>query len=654
MIYLALVPAVICSGFVFTGTALTALLLLVWTVLAIRQTFMAGHWTRYPLSGWMFVYAVWLVIVAWWSDIPRISWLAAWVLACLPLSYLAWGMTPNSDKIWSAMRTVLLLAGPVLALWGLWQVVTGYGFGYPVGPLLDKNAFAALMNVFWFVSCVYFMGKFGDRALRWRLILMALGLLMIATTLFASESRGAILTWLLLMPFALWAGYQRTRSKSVPVLVLAIALTGYLGAANLLGLSVGNRALSPAHDASTSARVLLWKSTVQIARDHPITGTGWGTFAAEYPAYRDPSEYSTGGLYAHNDYLQLAAEGGGAALLLLLGILVGLLLHLKRSLALQQSFHGLEATGLLLAVLALFFHAGLNFIFYFAFMNILAGLLAARAVQLLHPAGVRYVSLGNGLAKLGRGTKVIMTGFLLLLLAGPLVIELMAQTMLTGSQSGLMLLRTVWPTATSYQMAKLITAIQPHSTIAQQVMLRVSEDALKESDGISMTGVNLQKELLQETLDRYEIARTQTLNRPDYGVLEARLLAQYRNFLESGVALKRAREILTQNLRLDPFHADSMITLSRLDVLEGHPLRAQQLLAASMRHVLVRWDQQLLAVEILRQRAEPRQVVELNTIERQLRKVRSDSRAGKAFILPANFNENIDIRLTQIARKIGQ
>lgn len=129
-------------------------------------------------------------------------------------------------------------------------------------------------------------------------------------------------------------------------------------------------------------------------------------------------------------------------------------------------------------------------------------------------------------------------------------------------------------------------------------MLRVSEDALKESDGISMTGVNLQKELLQETLDRYEIARTQTLNRPDYGVLEARLLAQYRNFLESGVALKRAREILTQNLRLDPFHADSMITLSRLDVLEGHPLRAQQLLAASMRHVLVRWDQQLLAVEI--------------------------------------------------------
>lgn len=654
MMYFVLVIAVICSGFLFTGTALTALLLLVWTVLVMRQTFMAGRWTRYPLSGWMLVYLVWLVVTAWWSDIPGVSWLAAWVLACLPLSYLAWGMTPNSDTVWAGIRTALLLAGPALALWGLWQVVTGYGFGYPVGPLLDKNAFAALMNVFWFVSCVHFMGKFGDRALRWRMILMALGLLVIAMTLFASESRGAILTWLVLTPFALWAGYRETRSKNVLVVVLAIILTGYLGAANLLGLSVGNRTLSPMHDASTSARILLWKSTAQIARDHPITGTGWGTFAAEYPAYRDPSEYSTGGLYTHNDYLQLAAEGGVPALLLLLGILAGLLLHFKRSLALPQSTHVLEATGLLLAVLALFLHASLNFIFCFAFMNILAGLLAARAIQLLNPARVGYVSLGNGLAKLARGTKVIMTGFLLLLLAGPLVVELMAQTMLTGSQSGLVLLRTVWPTATSYQMAKLITAIQPHSIVAQQVMLRISEDALKESNGISVVGVNLQKELLEETLDRYEIARNQALNRPDYGVLEARLLIQYRNFLESGVALKRAREILMQNLRIDPFHADSMITLSRLDVIEGHPLQAQQFLAASMQHVLVRWDQQLLAVEVLRQRAAPRQVVELNTIEKQLRKVRSDSRAGKAFILPANFNENIDIRLTQIARKIGQ
>jgi O-antigen ligase len=646
-----LVLVAITSGFVFVGSAFTGLMLFVWMTLSLRQAFLAGVWVRYPLSGWMLAYLSWLGIALWWSATPNVSWLTAWVLAGLPIAYLAWGLTPNPDNAWSALRGVFLLAGPTLALWGLGQVVTGFGYGYPVGPLVDKNAFAALMNLFWFSAAVHFIRNINDKGFHTRLILPAVGLLLIAATLFATESRGAILTWLLLMPFALWAGFRATRNKRAVLAVLVIALAGYLGAANLLGLGIGHRTLNLKQDASTSARLLLWKSAAEIAKDHPLSGTGWGSFAAQYPAYRDPRENTTAGIYAHNDYVQLAAEGGIPALVLMLGILVGLLLQLKRSLACKENPHALEATGLLLGSLALFIHAGLNFILYFAFMNILAGLFAARAIQLITPAGIRSIQLG-GFPKIGRATKVILAGLVALLLAGPLILQLLAQTTLTGSQPGLAVLRAVWPSANPYTIAKLITAIRPSSGIAQEIMLRANEHALKDSDGISMAGGNFQRELLDETLQRYELIRAQTANNPTQGVREARILIQYRDFLEPGVALQRARNILMQNLRIDPYHTGSMIELSRLDVAEGHKQQAQQVLRASFAHVLSRRDQQLLVVESLRQQAAPQKIAALDAIEKQLRNVRSDSETGKALILPANFSENIDARLAAIAKTL--
>lgn len=652
LIVAALIAIAIASGFVFIRTALTGLLLFVWAGLSVRHAALSGRWLWYPMSGWMLAYLVWMGAGVWWSGVPHSSWLTAWVLAGLPIAFLAWSMTPRPDEVWAHLRGAFLLAGPAFALWGIWQVVTGYGNGQPVGPLIDKNAFAALMNVFWFFASVHFTGALHDRGWNWRTAFSALGLLLIATTLFAAESRGATLAWLLLMPAVLWAGYQYARNKRAMVAVLAIALTGYLAAAGALGLNVGHRTFNLEQDASTSARLLLWKAAVGIAEDHPVTGTGWGTFVVQYPAYRDPRENTTAGVYAHNDYLQLAAEGGIPALLLLLGICAGLLLQLKRALASPHGQRALEASGLLLGALALFLHAGLNFIFYYAFMNILAGIFAARAMQLLHPGGVGSAAFGEALSKIGRTTKAMVAGLAVLLLAGPLLLQLLAQSTLTGSQAGLVLLRTVWPGADAYTVAKFITAIRPSSGLAQEYLLRASEEALKGSDNIHIDGVDFQRELLNETLDRYELIRAQMADSPAYGVREAHALIQYRGLMGQGVALQRAGEILEQNLRLDPFHANSMIELSRLDVVEGKPQQAQQLLYASAAHVLSRRDQQLLVVEILRQRAAPRKIAELDEIEKQLRDVRPETETGKILVLPANFSEDIDVRLERVARAL--
>jgi O-antigen ligase len=653
MSFYLLIIATIVSGFNFIGTALSGLLLLIWLGAGLQQTTITKIWIRYPLSRWMLAYLAWLCIAVWWSTAPNTSWLTAWTLAGLPIAYLAWGMTPNPDKIWHALRTSFLLAGPALALWGLGQAVTGYGYGYPVGPLVDKNAFAALMNLFWFMASSHFISKINQKGIHTYLLFFpTLGLLLIATTLFATESRGAILTWLLLMPFALWAGFRATRNKRAVLAVLVIALVGYLGAANLLGFGIGHRTLNLEQDASTSARLLLWKSAADIAKDHPLTGTGWGTFGIQYPAYRDPRENTTAGFYAHNDYVQLAAEGGTPALVLILGIMVGLLMQLKRSLAFKENPRALEATGLLLSSLALFIHAGVNFIFYFTFMNILAGLFAARAVQLITLAGNGSVHLG-GLAKIGRTTKVILVSFIMLLLAGPLLLQLLAQTTLSGSQPGLAVLRNVWPTANPYTIAKLITAIRPNSGIAQEIMLQADENALKNSDGISMTGGNFKRELLIEALERFDFVRSQTGNNPGVGVREVNILLAHHNDLPPNVAYEKANAIIQSNLKADPFHANSIIALARLQVMQGHRDLAISTLQRATQNVLSRRDQQLLNVETLRQLAAPQKITELDTIEKQLKNVRSDSETGKPLILPINFSEHIDARLNAIAKTLN-
>lgn len=64
----------------------------------------------------------------------------------------------------------------------------------------------------------------------------------------------------------------------------------------------------------------VWRDTLAIVAAHPLAGTGIGTFSAVYPSFRSPGvrlHYT----HAHQDLLQLLAEGGIAAggLLLLLG-----------------------------------------------------------------------------------------------------------------------------------------------------------------------------------------------------------------------------------------------------------------------------------------------------------------------------------------------
>jgi O-antigen ligase len=75
-------------------------------------------------------------------------------------------------------------------------------------------------------------------------------------------------------------------------------------------------------------RVAIWRDTIRLAGDFPVTGTGAGTFGKAISVYQT-AEPGYAIDQAHNHYLQILAEGGAS--LLLPGVLAaGLFLLLAR------------------------------------------------------------------------------------------------------------------------------------------------------------------------------------------------------------------------------------------------------------------------------------------------------------------------------------
>jgi O-antigen ligase len=72
---------------------------------------------------------------------------------------------------------------------------------------------------------------------------------------------------------------------------------------------------------SADGRLDVWRDTLRIIGDFPATGTGFNTYGIAMLHYQQTEHGPVRYIEAHNDYLQLAAEGG-----VLLGIPVVLLI----------------------------------------------------------------------------------------------------------------------------------------------------------------------------------------------------------------------------------------------------------------------------------------------------------------------------------------
>lgn len=644
-IYLLFLTELILSGFWYAGSAVTAMFLIVAGVAAYCAMHMQKSFQVYTLSKLMLLHLCWLVVVAWLSDVPETAHANLAILAGLPVMYLFATNTLTFVHIWRYLRTALFVMSVVLALWAIWQVFFNIGNGRAQGPFQDRNLFAALTNLLWFPAAYLFLSAYNKH--KSRQIVLGVGLFIVSAGLFATTSRGGIATWLLLLPVLVWAAYRYLASWQRIAWMLLIAALAYLCSGLLLNATIAERTFTLNQDPSFSARLMLWQSSLNMLLAHPFFGSGWGTFINYYPAYRVPQEYTTAGMFAHNDYLQLAVEGGIPALLLQLCILSGVLIQLKRILWHKFNDVAFESLTLLLGVLALFIHALVNFIFYQAVMNIVAGLYLARAAQMTDK-GIALSVLNFNPIK--RFLKHLFAVAVIVFISLPYPAHLLGVSI--NNKRNIKIEHLVSDQFNAYRLAELITAIQPQERVSQETILQTAEQALENPVFINKMGDDFYRQLLNATLQRFDAVRALNANEADLGVRQANMLMRHQAAFEQGLAYKNAHHVLYANLKANPYHVDSIVTLSRLQRLQQKPEAALHTLMHARMYIHKKPDNQLLNIESLRQAAAPEVISELNDLEIKIRRAQQNAKIGKPLQLPRNFYEDIDVRLNAIADQL--
>lgn len=453
----------------------------------------------------------------------------------------------------------------------------------------------------------------------------------------------------MLLPVLLWVVYKHTKSVKLILFIPAIAIAGYFTSALLLNANVVERSIALSQDPSTTSRFDMWSSAFSMIFSHPVVGTGWGTWSNFYPVYRAITETQSAGYFAHNDYLQFADEGGVIALLLLLFSLINLLMLLKKRLKSEITDSVLESTTLILGVLAIFMHAGINFIFYFSIMNVVAGLYLARAVQTTEIPRNIYLPQLN---QIRVSIKNLVFCLILMYVAMPYLLHQLAVFSFYDGQPALKTINILWPRVTVQNIANVIVALRPQNNLAQDALLQTSEYYLNNAAELGLDE-NHQRQIAKEAINRFDQYRTFNANNPNMGLREVDMLLRYKSLFDDDFAYTKSHQILTVNLQVNPHHVKSMIATSRLLVAENYRKKAIAFLQQSITQVLGRHDQQLLVVELLRQRAAPKSIPELNEIEKDLDLVISASEQAAYIKLPTSYYEEIDARLLALDKSIS-
>ena len=213
-----------------------------------------------------------------------------------------------------------LYAGRVL---GLWEPESG---GSPFGPFVNKNHFAGwmLMTLPLTVALLCAGLEQGMRGLKpglrykvlWlsspeanRLILLAAAALLMAMSLLLTMSRSgisaltvslAVTGWLVVRGFE---GRHRRAAVVVYLLVLTVTAVGWVGADAIV------ERFSRTTWSEFNNRHGAWTDALSVWSAFRVAGTGLNTYdvAARFYQQHDLDRFFG---EAHNDYLQLAAEGG--------------------------------------------------------------------------------------------------------------------------------------------------------------------------------------------------------------------------------------------------------------------------------------------------------------------------------------------------------
>lgn len=300
----------------------------------------------------------------------------------------------TNRRRFSLLINVLIAIGVASAIFGVVRQTVQHDDGFLLAYLrpgegyaqfINRNHFAFLMEMAFGLALGLVVG---GGARRDRLLLYAAAMIPLWTGLVLSNSRGGVGSLLSQMLFmalmfgfvrcysatdndeGFWARLARIGRSAMArlVIVSCLALVMAVGIIWMGGDPLANRMQSLATDLRGSSgqertnenRVEIWRATWRLIKAHPITGSGFGAYGVAVPEYHD----SSGEMIprqAHNDYLELLANGGVIGGVIGLWFLIVLLQRVREEFRRVDVFRRAVCFGAMVGIFGVATHSLVDF-----------------------------------------------------------------------------------------------------------------------------------------------------------------------------------------------------------------------------------------------------------------------------------------------------
>ncbi len=284
-------------------------------VIAFIGWFLEGiinkRWQYYPSKLFipLLFYIVWNILASGISPRPMHS-LAALVDNEWPMFIMLLMFSTIDDiDVVKRMLHLWLFTASIAAAYGIWQTFTGIQFHRsgamsPMGNYFRATGFNGfyltfagfMMSVFLIGLCISFHA--GNH--RWKYMLAAV---LSFTAVLGTFARSIWLSFAVAIPvFGFMKGKRIGSIVTTGFLVIVLFCLIFIPA-------IRERAFSIVIPSENQTRLNLWRTTVNISMDYPLTGIGEDNFDYYFEKYKVEGYYDATG-HPHNDYLNVLVNSG--------------------------------------------------------------------------------------------------------------------------------------------------------------------------------------------------------------------------------------------------------------------------------------------------------------------------------------------------------